>query len=75
MDEPAQPAVELPQDKQALLRHLEKTNPEALALAHDWDDVAYNVIKSKAKLERYVCERFMRIQPSYSAPQAAVRKP
>ena len=54
MDEPAQPVVELPQDKQALLRHLEKTNPEALALAHDWDDVAYNVMKSKAKLERYV---------------------
>ena len=54
MDEPVQPVVELPQDKQSLLRHLEKTNPEALALAHDWDDVAYNVIKCKSKIEKYV---------------------
>ncbi len=54
MDESAQPVVQLPQDKQALLKHLEKTNPEALALAHDWDDVAYNIMKSKAKLERSV---------------------
>ena len=56
IDEPVQPVVQpLPTDKQALLRHLEKTNPEALALAHDWEDVAYSVIKSKAKIEKYVC--------------------
>ena len=55
MDEPAPPAVQqLPQDKQSLLRHLEKTNPEALALAGDWEDVAYTIIKSKAKIEKYV---------------------
>ncbi|KAI1794865.1 Sas10 C-terminal domain-containing protein, partial [Ganoderma leucocontextum] len=56
VDEPVQSVVQLPQDKQALLRHLEKTNPEALALAHDWDDVAYNVMKSKAKLEKLQAE-------------------
>ena len=47
-----QPVVELPQDKQSLLRHLEKTNPEALALAHDWEDVAHSLMTSKAKIER-----------------------
>ena len=54
MDEPAPPVVQqLPQDKQSLLRHLEKTNPEALALAGDWEDVAYTIVKSKAKIEKY----------------------
>ncbi|TBU45012.1 Sas10 C-terminal domain-containing protein [Dichomitus squalens] len=56
VDEPVQPVVQLPQDKQSLLRHLEKTNPEALALAHDWDDVAYNIVKSKAKIEKLQAE-------------------
>ncbi|KAI0755264.1 Sas10 C-terminal domain-containing protein [Daedaleopsis nitida] len=57
VDEPAQPVVhQLPQDKQSLLRYLEKTNPEALALANDWEDVAYSVVKSKAKIERLQAE-------------------
>ncbi|KAF9046408.1 Sas10 C-terminal domain-containing protein [Panaeolus papilionaceus] len=51
LDEP-EPAstVELPKERQALLRHLEKTNPEALALANDWDDTVYNLEKTKAYL-------------------------
>ncbi|KAI0769873.1 Sas10 C-terminal domain-containing protein [Fomes fomentarius] len=53
VDEPAQAVVQqLPQDKPSLLRHLEKTNPEALALANDWEDVAYNLVKSKSKIEK-----------------------
>ncbi|KAI0647747.1 Sas10 C-terminal domain-containing protein [Trametes meyenii] len=53
VNEPAQPAVQpLPQDKQSLLRHLEKTNPEALALANDWDDVAHSVVKAQNKIAR-----------------------
>ncbi|THG97284.1 hypothetical protein EW026_g4680 [Hermanssonia centrifuga] len=40
-DEPVPVITEvLPKDKESLLRHLERTNPEALALARDWDDVA-----------------------------------
>ena len=53
VDEPALPVVQqLPQDKHSLLRHLEKTNPEALALAHDWEDGAHSLVTSKAKIER-----------------------
>ncbi|KAI8978801.1 Sas10 C-terminal domain-containing protein [Trametes punicea] len=52
-DEPAQPAVQqLPQDRQSLLRYLEKTNPEALALANDWDDVAHSLVKAQAKIAK-----------------------
>ncbi|KAH9955170.1 hypothetical protein BC827DRAFT_1271975 [Russula dissimulans] len=29
-----------PLDKKATLRHIEKTNPETLALAYDWEDIA-----------------------------------
>ncbi|KAI9061326.1 hypothetical protein FKP32DRAFT_1654630 [Trametes sanguinea] len=57
VDEPAQPTVQqLPQDKQSLLRHLEKTNPEALALANDWDDVAHSLVKAQAKIAKLEAE-------------------
>ncbi|CDO68259.1 hypothetical protein BN946_scf184842.g22 [Trametes cinnabarina] len=57
VDEPAQPTVQqLPQDKQSLLRHLEKTNPEALALANDWDDVAHGLMKAQAKIAKLEAE-------------------
>ncbi|EMD40075.1 hypothetical protein CERSUDRAFT_92569 [Gelatoporia subvermispora B] len=46
----------LPQDKQALLRHLEKTNPEALALARDWDDVAHKLVKAQNRIAEYEVE-------------------
>ncbi|OBZ68943.1 Something about silencing protein 10, partial [Grifola frondosa] len=42
--------------QEALLRHIEKTNPEALALARDWDDVAHNLVKTQAKLARIESE-------------------
>ncbi|THV05235.1 hypothetical protein K435DRAFT_826449 [Dendrothele bispora CBS 962.96] len=41
----------LPQDKGSLLRHLEKTDPESLALARDWTDTAENLIKTRQKLQ------------------------
>lgn len=44
----------LPQDREGLLRHLEKTNPESLALARDWDDTARSLIKAQNTLEEYV---------------------
>ncbi|KAI0826750.1 Sas10 C-terminal domain-containing protein [Trametes gibbosa] len=57
VDEPVLPAVRaLPHDKQSLLRHLEKTNPEALALANDWDDVAHNLVKAQAKITKLEAE-------------------
>ncbi|KAH9936644.1 Sas10 C-terminal domain-containing protein [Fomitopsis serialis] len=40
----------LPTDKQSLVRHLEKNNPEALALARDWDDTAHKVMETQSKL-------------------------
>lgn len=52
-DEPA-PSVQLqslPQDKQGLLRHLQKTNPEALALAGDWDGTARQLIRVQEQIE------------------------
>ncbi|KAI0084824.1 Sas10 C-terminal domain-containing protein [Irpex rosettiformis] len=52
-EEPA-PSVQLqslPQDKHGLLRHLQKTNPEALALAGDWDNTARQLIKIQEQIE------------------------
>ncbi|KAF8650171.1 hypothetical protein AX16_005405 [Volvariella volvacea WC 439] len=46
---PVAPA--LPKDDKQLMRHLEKANPEALALARDWADTAHKVAKAKARLE------------------------
>lgn len=37
-----------------LLRHLEKTNPEALALARDWDDTAWTLVKTRKRIARSV---------------------
>lgn len=49
---PAPIVQPLPQDKASLLRHLEKTNPEALALARDWDDVACKLTQAESKLAK-----------------------
>jgi U3 small nucleolar RNA-associated protein 3 len=40
----------LPQDRRSLLRHLEKTNPEALALARDWDDTVTALMKTRRRI-------------------------
>ncbi len=54
-DEPVPVITEvLPKDKESLLRHLERTNPEALALARDWDDVARTLVKTQEKITRLV---------------------
>ncbi|KAM6494194.1 Sas10 C-terminal domain containing protein [Amanita muscaria] len=46
----------LPSDKKSLLRHLEKSNPEVLSLAGDWDDSAHNLFKTHAKLNKLQSE-------------------
>ncbi|KAF5315015.1 hypothetical protein D9619_007306 [Psilocybe cf. subviscida] len=43
-------------DKRELLKHLEKTSPESLALARDWDQTARSLQKAKAKVEKVQTE-------------------
>ena len=53
--EPIAPVMpSLPQDKASLIRHLEKTNPEALALARDWEDTAFALTETQEKIEACV---------------------
>ncbi|KAI0322424.1 Sas10 C-terminal domain-containing protein [Amylostereum chailletii] len=42
----------LPQDRKSLIRHLEKTSPETLALADDWDDIARKLVYTQNKLKQ-----------------------
>ncbi|KAG6850725.1 hypothetical protein H0H93_009348 [Arthromyces matolae] len=42
----------LPQDQKSLLRHLEKTIPETLALARDWQDAIENLAKTKERIQQ-----------------------
>jgi U3 small nucleolar RNA-associated protein 3 len=44
----------LSKDKSSLLRHLEKTDPESLALARDWTDTAESLLKTREKITRHV---------------------
>ena len=44
----------IPLDKNAALRHMEKTNPETLALAYDWEDIATKVVRTQEKIKEYV---------------------
>jgi len=46
--------VQLPTEKNEIIRHLEKTNPECLALARDWADAAHDLVKTQAKLKKSV---------------------
>ncbi|KAJ7212214.1 Sas10 C-terminal domain-containing protein [Mycena pura] len=39
-----------PQDVQSLVRHLEKTSPETLALARDWEETAESLSKTRQKI-------------------------
>ena len=43
--------TKVPQDKQTILRTLEKESPETLALARDWDDTAHSLVEAKARVE------------------------
>ena len=42
---------DIPQDKQSLLRFLERENPEAVALARDWEDTALDLVETKARVD------------------------
>ncbi|OAX44281.1 hypothetical protein K503DRAFT_706552 [Rhizopogon vinicolor AM-OR11-026] len=51
LEEPSQPILKVVSgDKNAVLQHLEIENPEALALARDWDDTARNLVETQAKV-------------------------
>jgi hypothetical protein len=43
-----------PLDKRDALRHIEKTNPETLALAYDWEDIAIKVVRTQEKIKECV---------------------
>ena len=45
-----------PLDKKAALRQMEKTNPETLALAYDWEDIADKVVRTQEKIKEYVMD-------------------
>ncbi|KAF8339980.1 Sas10 C-terminal domain-containing protein [Cantharellus anzutake] len=46
----------IPQNKESLLRHLEKTSPEALALGREWEDVSQNLRKVESAIARQTSE-------------------
>ncbi|KAG1848749.1 Sas10 C-terminal domain-containing protein [Suillus subalutaceus] len=51
LEEQSRPTIDVSlNDKKAVLQHLERENPEALALARDWDDTARNLIEMQAKI-------------------------
>lgn len=52
LDEESVPVQPVLQDKPSILRHLQKTDPECLALAGDWTDSATTLMKTKQKLEK-----------------------
>ena len=41
-------------DKATAIRHLEKTNPETLALAREWDDVVRDLMHVQQRLNKCV---------------------
>ncbi|KAG9315918.1 hypothetical protein JVU11DRAFT_3569 [Chiua virens] len=43
--------IKPPQDRQTVIRTLEKESPETLALARDWDDTAHNLVEVKARVD------------------------
>ncbi|KAJ7696071.1 Sas10 C-terminal domain-containing protein [Mycena rosella] len=51
VEDSAPPMEPVPQDPKALLRHLEKTSPETLALARDWEDTAESLTRARQKIE------------------------
>jgi U3 small nucleolar RNA-associated protein 3 len=42
----------LPQDKNSIIHHLEKTSPETLALARDWEDTAQNLVDTQVEIAK-----------------------
>lgn len=49
-------AQPLPLNKKAALRQIEKTNPETLALAYDWEDTAAKVVHTQEKIKQCVMD-------------------
>jgi len=45
------------QDKISSIRHLEKNSPETLALARDWEDMAWSLTKCRNKIDKYALFR------------------
>ncbi|KAH9999604.1 Sas10 C-terminal domain-containing protein [Russula compacta] len=45
-------AQPLPLNKKAALKQIEKTNPETLALAYDWEDTAAKVVHTQEKIKQ-----------------------
>ena len=45
-------AIDPTADKVTIIRNLQKTSPETLALAQEWDDVARAVVKAEQKVEQ-----------------------
>ncbi|CAE6414240.1 unnamed protein product [Rhizoctonia solani] len=45
-------APTLPADKASLMRHIEKYDPLSLALARDWEDIAYQVVETSAAVKQ-----------------------
>lgn len=52
----------VPLDKKDVLRHLEKTSPETLALANDWEDIAAKVVHTQEKIKEWVMS-FILVSP------------
>lgn len=48
----------LPTDKASLMRHMEKYDPLSLALARDWEDIAYQVLETGTAVKQYVSPLF-----------------
>lgn len=49
-------ATVLPQEPAALVRHLEKTSPETLALAREWEDVVFDLARSQQAIKEQDAE-------------------
>ncbi|KAH6911360.1 Sas10 C-terminal domain-containing protein [Coprinopsis sp. MPI-PUGE-AT-0042] len=57
LDEPTPVAVPpMPTEPQDIIRHLQKTNPEALALARDWEDTAEDLLHAENKIKEVEAE-------------------
>ena len=54
-EEPSQKSFQAEKlsDRVSVLQHLQKTNPEALALALEWDDVVHSAMKTERKIAQY----------------------
>lgn len=42
----------VPQDTNSIIRHLEKTSPETLALTRDWEDTAYSLMETQTEIAK-----------------------